>query len=177
MHHLNMDNERLEQAKADLDKTVKNIKVKNGYADSKSMGKERKRLAAAVLISASVTVSLAVFFLLLSSAGSPSISSISEQKTLIEELDGIYWISNNEGELAEFFALDRAGDIKTERKGDCLVLDLGELSVSFYPTQSGLSAVLGRNNIYLSYSEGRDGRARTISLRSPSRHVSLFVQE
>ena len=172
-----MDEKRIAKARKALDSDLAAVKHKKGYREEKITTRERKRLSLAIAISFSVTALLAFAFIFLSSSGEPPDLSIEEQKILIDELDGLYWECSDRDELCSMFSIDCVGDISTEKRGDSeLVLSLGTLSIPFTLSDDGLSAKCGRVDIHLLYSEGRNGKGRTITIRSPSSSVQLFLR-
>lgn len=81
-----MDADKLRKA---LDSDLDDIRTKKDYSEEKIGKGDVRRLLIAAAIALMLTSSLALAFIILSSAGNPPRLSEKEQKELIENLDGL----------------------------------------------------------------------------------------
>ena len=164
-----MDPESLENERKTLDKDIGGLKTAKGYADTDMSGSRMHRLLAAVAISLALTSLLALSFIMLAGSGEPPVLSLEEQIGLIGFLDGMAW----KGDLGPILP-ESGGNIVTRKgHGDILILSAGSDAITFRPGPEGLSAACGRTRLFLYYSEGKDGRGGTLTIRSELSSVFL----
>ena len=164
-----MDPESLENERKTLDKDIGDLKTAKGYADTGISGGRMRRLFAAVAISLTLTALLALSFIMLAGTGEPPVLSIEEQIELIGFLDGMVW----KGDLGSLLPESRGNIVTRKGHGDILILSAGNDTITFRPGPEGLSSAYGRTRIFLYYSEGKDGRGGTLTIRSELSSVFL----
>ena len=164
-----MDLESLENERKTLDKDIGGLKTAKGYADTGMSGGRVHRLLAAVAISLALTSLLALSFIMLAGSGEPPVLSIEEQIGLIGFLDGMAW----KGDLDPMLPASRGNIVTRKGHGDILILSAGSDAITFRPGPEGLSTAYGRTRLFLYYSEGKDGRGGTLTIRSE--HSSVFL--
>lgn len=164
-----MDPESLENERKTLDKDIGGLKTAKGYADTGISGGRMRRLLTAVAISLTLTALLALSFIMLAGAGEPPVLSIEEQIELIGFLDGMAW----KGDLGPLLPESRENIVTRKGHGDILILSAGNDTITFRPGPEGLSSAYGRTRIFLYYSEGKDGRGGTLTIRSELSSVFL----
>ena len=145
------------------------LKTAKGYADTDMSGGRMHRLLAAVAISLTLTALLALSFIMLAGSGEPPVLSIEEQVGLIGFLDGMAW----KGDLGSILPESRGNIVTRKGHGDILILSAGSDAIKFRPGPEGLSAACGRTRLFLYYSEGKDGRGGTLTIRSELSSVFL----
>lgn len=174
IHHWIMDADKLRKA---LDSDLDDIRAKKDYSEGKTGKGDVRRLLIAAAIALMLTSSLALVFIILSSAGNPPSLSVKEQKELIETLDGLCWECSDREALYSLLSIGTAKEILTWKSGGSLILDLGTIAVPFVPSDDGLCASIGRDTAFLYYSEGADGNGRTITISTSSVSASFFVPQ
>ena len=125
-----MDEERLKDAEAALDESIRGIRMTK--ASEKEMRgssvskRDIRRLAAALAIALSITASLAAFFLFLSGSGDPPVLSIGEQEALAGKIDGFLWECRDED--APFRSM------RTTEGAGCLYIEADTVTLVFIPS-------------------------------------------